>query len=241
MVDKSFIEKIEEMNSVKLEDIEGKVYSNKKLYLVEKPVYSHPLMNIATLHGAVTYLYENKDNLTHKNLMIVVNDYSSVTVVTRAMGYDNHRETILQVTLDQSKAFPYELFFNKEDFTIALRSTFEDTPDLADLLAYSGKVSDESSVKTEDDGITEHVQVKQGLSGARTEDQLLPVKVTLKPFRTFLDIDQPESEFLFRMKKAGDGIECALFQSDGGFWRNKARNNIRNYFQKNIEDITVIA
>lgn len=74
-------------------------------------------------------------------------------------------------------------------------------------------------------------------------EALIPNPVVLKPYRTFLEVDQPESAFIFRMKE-GHGVECAIFEADGGAWMMEAMQNIKAYLEKELEGMeqfTVIA
>lgn len=57
------------------------------------------------------------------------------------------------------------------------------------------------------------------------------------PFRTFIEIEQPESEFLLRAKKGYEGIEFALFEADGGAWKKEAIDNIAAYLKENLKEI----
>lgn len=58
-------------------------------------------------------------------------------------------------------------------------------------------------------------------------------------------MEQPESQFVFRMKEDKyDGVQCALFEADGGAWRLNAMANIKAYLAHELNDLeqfTVIA
>lgn len=41
--------------------------------------------------------------------------------------------------------------------------------------------------------------------------------------------------FVFRMKQ-GNGVECAIFEADGGAWKNIAMQNIKEYLQSELEE-----
>lgn len=49
--------------------------------------------------------------------------------------------------------------------------------------------------------------------------------MTLKPYRTFREMDQPESPFVLRVWKDNEGVRLAVFEADGGAWKIKAREN----------------
>lgn len=74
---------------------------------------------------------------------------------------------------------------------------------------------------------------------------IVPNPVKLKPYRTFLEVDQPVSEFIFRMKQDKyDGVLCALFEADGGAWKMEATERIKKYLEselKEYSDFTVIS
>ena len=60
--------------------------------------------------------------------------------------------------------------------------------------------------------------------------------VALRPYRTFLDIHQPASEFVLRIKADKDeGPRCALFEADGGAWRFTALEHIKSYMADNLD------
>ena len=93
-----------------------------------------------------------------------------------------------------------------------------------------------------DDGVTQKATIKTGLASKGAA--IVPNPVTLKPYRTFLEVDQPASDFIFRMKEYSGSIGCALFEADGGAWKIEAMQNIKTYLQKELEGLdqfTVIA
>ena len=93
-------------------------------------------------------------------------------------------------------------------------------------------MTDENSISTQDNGVTQTVEARQGI--ALKERVEIRPRVVLQPFRTFLEVDQPESEFLLRVD-AEKGI--GLFEADGGVWKLEAKKNIAAYFAKNLSDL----
>lgn len=57
--------------------------------------------------------------------------------------------------------------------------------------------------------------------------------VTLQPYRTFLEVEQPVSDFLLRVDKEG-GI--ALHQADGGAWKLAAKRSIAAYLKEQLAE-----
>ena len=87
-----------------------------------------------------------------------------------------------------------------------------------------------------------HVKDEKGVASA--DDVIVPNPVELAPYRTFLEVEQPSSSFIFRMK---NGPRGAIFEADGGAWRNQAILNIKEYLTKELAGeiesgrITIIA
>ena len=86
------------------------------------------------------------------------------------------------------------------------------------------------------------MQVKRGLSGALKEKTALKPIVKLSPYRTFREVEQPQSEFLLRVRLSqNDAPTVALFEADGGAWVNQATTSIVEYIQSLVTGIPVIA
>lgn len=49
----------------------------------------------------------------------------------------------------------------------------------------------------------------------------MPTRPTLRPFRSFPDVEPVDSMFLLRAKKGPNGPMFALMECDGGDWRPK--------------------
>ena len=81
--------------------------------------------------------------------------------------------------------------------------------------------------------------IKRGL--ANVEDIIVPNPVKLQPFRTFHEVEQPEIEFVFRMKNGSSGVSCALFEADGGAWKFNAVHSIAEYLKKELEGVENVA
>lgn len=117
-----------------------------------------------------------------------------------------------------------------------LQSSFVDIGTKSTLLKYTGLIQDEAVKTTGDDGVSQQVTVKTGV--ASVGQAIVPNPVELAPYRTFPEIEQPLSKFIFRMK---EGPSAAIFEADGGAWRNEAMNNIREYLEENLRDYNNIS
>ena len=114
---------------------------------------------------------------------------------------------------------------------LEIRSKFipnEDTQYLLDLLS---RINKENGVTTNDNGVSQTVEARTGVS-LRQMLNIRP-RVTLAPYRTFLEVEQPASEFLLRLDNDGN---VGLFEADGGMWKQQAKKDILAYFECKLND-----
>ena len=91
------------------------------------------------------------------------------------------------------------------------------TNDVDYILSLLSHMSVDQSVKSDDNGVTQTVQVRKGVSFV--ENQRVRPIVKLAPYRTFQEVSQPESEFVFRVY---DDRSISLTAADGGMWKMEA-------------------
>lgn len=119
-----------------------------------------------------------------------------------------------------------EGWMTQEEAIIRLRSAFipnEGTEYLLDLLS---RICKDDSVTSEDNGVSQTVSARQGISLKSWET--IRSRIALQPFRTFTEVDQPASEFILRLNDEG---LVGLIEADGGAWKMTAKANIAAYFE----------
>lgn len=215
-------------------DEEGRAYEIKPIInRAEKA------LKVNTLTGVIEYI---KSNLERFNQPLFLQVFDERTVALKGvLDSEGERETLV-VANAIIPGFDYEYYHPAEEMIIAFQAKFKRTEDRDLLLKVIGNVQEENVRNTGDTGIAQAVTIKTGISSA--EDVQVPNPVTLAPYRTFLEVEQPESDFVFRMK---EGPKGAIFEADGGAWRNQAIVNVRNYLLDELADevgegrITIIA
>lgn len=115
---------------------------------------------------------------------------------------------------------------------IAFRSQFIENQGVKYILDILSRISDENSVSSEDNGMTQTVEARKGIS-LKAKEKINP-RVKLCPYRTFLEVEQPESEFLLRLREGG---QIGLFEADGGMWKLTAKQNIKNYLESKLKNL----
>ena len=161
-------------------------------------------------------------------LYIVITDHRNVSVIS-SLDSEVDRECPYDVQADTCP-FSFGRYYNYEDFVIALRSMFVQNDGRDQLLSFLKKISEIDGVEIGDDGVTQSVITKQTVSGATA----IPPIHRLAPYRTFTEVIQPESDFLFRIRQGG---QFALFEADGGAWKHKARESIAEYYKNEFTDL----
>ena len=209
-------------------------YSDKPLYRID-PYYPKAVaVEMHTLTSLVDYIKAKIDSMPEK-MIIDVRSPEKVVLYTQ-LDNNRDRETLVVVEA-RIPSFPFDSFMDQERFTINLQSKFIDDPatDRALILKFAGTVEAGTVAEYGDDGVTQKATVKTGI--ASKGDAIVPNPVKLRPYRTFLEVEQPASEFIFRMKQDKyDGINCAIFEADGGAWQMAATKAIKEYLQFELED-----
>ena len=211
-----------------------KDFSTIDIYPIKEAVCSG--VKVKNLDSLIKYLKDDPDNYSEK--MKIVNIISSTEVIVESSIFGAFKQRETYIIADYSDLLPHinlDSYLSIEEFIIMLKSRFQKTEDLTSIIKIVGNISDENVTNYNDDGVTQKVTTKTGI--ARVGEVPLPPKITLKPFRTFIEVEQPESEFLLRGKKGYGGIEFALFEADGGAWKKKAIENISKYLEDNLQDI----
>lgn len=231
---KKALEYINGLAAPTVQNINDEVYSDKALYRINhNPKAAEIQMN--TLSSLVDYIKSGVD-LMQDAMIIHVQSPTRVSMYS-ALDRERIRECIAEVNA-KTPDFPFNKFIEHEKFCINLQSKFINDPvtDRALLLKFAGTVERGTVAAYGDDGVTQKATVKTGI--ASKGDAVVPNPVKLKGFRTFVEVEQPTQEFVFRMKEEKyDGICCALFEADGGAWQVEAMKNIKTYLEEQLNGI----
>lgn len=203
-------------------------------------------LKIASLTGLADYVNKNIDLKTRAGNLIFIHvaGPTSVYLCNSVHTPIDRRFNPVTVIADVPQ-LQFDRFIPREDMMIMLQSRFEDTDSKAALLASLGNIVADEELQQEDDGVTQRVTTQ---TGVRRQEVSIQNPVWLKPFRTFTEVDQPASPFVVRIRDYGGSIDVALFEADGGSWRNDARYLIKEFLNFQInnpenpgEEVPIIA
>ncbi len=229
---KKALEYIVGMSEPQVLEINGETYSDKGLHRICHNPKAQAI-EMTTLTSLVEYIKAGIDTMDDK--MIVHVSSPEKVLLYSMLDLDRVREYIVEVNA-QVPEFRYGRYMDHESFLIALQSKFIPNDDRELLLKFTGTVENGTVSQYGDDGVTQKATIKTGI--ASKGEAVVPNPVRLRPFRTFVEVEQPESAFVFRMREDSDGgVECAVFEADGGAWKNAAMKNIKEYLQFELSDL----
>jgi hypothetical protein len=162
--------------------------------------------------------------------MIVVDNPREVYVYTEDDELEK-RTLLINIEADLPQ-LSFGRFMPADEFNIMLQSKFLDAHDRENVIDFASHLVVEAGQDIEDDGISQITTVKAGV--ASRQKAKAPNPVTLAPYRTFLEVEQPASDFILRLNK---NANLALFEADGGFWKLQAVRLVKNYLSENLKDI----
>jgi len=217
-------------------EIDGRKYTSKELKPVKEPTAE--CLEVTTLTGVVDYLEGQFDGHDIRDLFCHVQSPKKVTIRSGLIGEFKQRDSVIRAEINFDH-FEFGRWYDVEKFNIALQTFFVDTPASTLILKYVGNMIDSNVTEYGDDGVTQKITTKVG--AASVQNVVLPNPVKLQPHRTFTEVDQPESLFVFRGKKADTGPVFALFEADNGAWRGEAMQNIKQYFKEHVAGLHIIA
>lgn len=217
---------------------DGKEYSDKTLYPVESMEY-HPapsVLKTTTLTSVVDFITKSVDDETDfpiDRIIIHVMGPDKVLLTSEVTETGKRWDRILAEA--QVDTFPFGRFMDRESFNIHLQTMFLKDAGAEALLALIGSISDGTVTDGADDGTTQRVTVRKGIQRVGNAD--VPNPVTLTPFRTFPETNQPASPFVFRLQPSridGEMPQCALFEADGSQWRIQAMQAVATWLADNL-------
>lgn len=225
---KEAIQYLVSLKENKTYEICGETYSDRELVRIPPHVARPTRISVTGLDSIVKLVRNELDMFDNLPLFIRVDGARQVSVFTTYDG-EMERDNLYEAKCDVPGF--RDGFRSIESAIIELRSKFapgEGTEYLLDLLS---RISMDNGVVTRDNGVSQEVEARQGIS-LKSMVQVKP-RVVLRPYRTFLEVEQPESEFLLRMD-AEEGV--GLFEADGGMWAMEAKHRIMAYFEEKLAD-----
>lgn len=206
--------------------IDGEDYSDQQLNRIAPVRYDPEQITVSSLDSIVKLITAEQEDIEDQPIFVRVAEYNKVEVFTTYRG--DYGRNYLYRSISDTPAFQFN-WLDYESAMIAFRSKFTQDDGTEYLLNLLSRITDENSVSSTDNGVTQTVEARKGISLASKET--VKSRVALRPFRTFLEVKQPASEFLVRLREGG---QIGLFEADGGMWKLTAKQTIKAYFESEL-------
>lgn len=116
-----------------------------------------------------------------------------------------------------------------EEAQIALRTRFQETQDTLYAMKLLSDITCGAKITYNDNGVATSVVTRKGID-LQANESIRPI-VKLRPYRTFQEVEQPESIFLIRISERG----ISFIEADGGMWKLSARETIKKFLEERLQ------
>lgn len=212
---------------------DGHRYSNVDLHEVKPEVELPARYSVDTLEALVKLI--RTEGIGHSPRLYVRVDSARRVMVDTTYTHRDYAEYSrlpLYEAVSDVPSITVNQEMSQEQAVVELQSLYAVTPDRDYLLSLLSHIDVNQGVSSVDNGISQEVSVRTG--AVLKEQQTVQPIVHLQPYRTFLEVEQPASNFLLRLSKSG---YPALHEADGGAWKLEAKRNIAAYLGEQLADL----
>ncbi len=230
---KEAIEKIVSLSAPTIKEIEGHTFSitgDGAIDQVRAAIDQPETLCVNSLDSLVKMI--RTEALSRYDRPIYINVPTPTTVHCFASPRTELRETRLTYYIAKATDVPGwkdDVTLSFEEAMISLRTRFQATVDTEYTLKLLSEITTGAKVTFNDNGIATTVVTQKGIA-LQGKDAIRPI-VSLKPYRTFQEVDQPASDFLIRVSDRG----IKFVEADGGMWRLAARETIKKHLEVSLE------
>lgn len=197
-----------------------------------RPIIDHPETLDLTSLDALVKMIQTFDakNLTPQRLYITIPDHLTVSCFTHCSGKDDRyfRQRLYTVNATDVPGWDTKVQLPFEEAQIALRTRFQETQDTAYTLRLLSEITAGAKLTLNDNGIATTVVSQKGVA-LQGNETIRPI-VKLRPYRTFQEVEQPESTFLIRVNERS----ISFIEADGGMWKLKARETVKAFLEDKL-------
>lgn len=234
---------IQDSKKTEVIEVEEQFYLSRPVYL-PPPELRAETVTVHSLTGFCDYI--NKVQLGASDepdiVAVQVCNPGLVRAWTMPEGREKLRTVAIEAQRFDTKGFRLNQQQQVEDFIIGLQAHFVPSDEVAYLMGVVGNVADSSTLEVGDNGVTQSVKLRKGLTLTDKAATELKSIINLRPYRTFAELEQPVSPFVFRMaRRDGAMPTAALFEADDLKWKLTAMDSIKDFLAQRIKDLPILA
>jgi len=201
-----------------------------------------PELPLSTLTGLVAAFNADVDGFSEGKgaFAVQVESYYSVALVSLAADQWGRRHIWARAKSAEVNPFRFGEYLDPEVFLITAQAGFMPIDGhYTNMLRLCSSLKAGSSVQVADDGYSQKVVIQEG--GVTHGEVELPPRVSLRPYRTFREVDPVESDFLLRFKAVKDALPMvALIPVDAGRWKTDTAMMVKSWLVKNLPDGAIV-
>lgn len=141
-----------------------------------------------------------------------------------------HRQFYYEAVASDVPGWEEKISMDFEEAQVAMRTRFQETPDVLYLQKLLSEITLGAKVTRNDNGVATTVVTQKGIAMQGSET-IRPI-VKLRRYRTFQEVEQPESTFLIRV----DERAIRFIGADGGMWKLTARQTIKAFLAERFAE-----
>lgn len=230
---KEAIEKIQELCNRHTFSVEGETFcmdTKGNVAQVRRELDKIQNITLSSLDAMVAFV-KTEAIRNNPQVYITIPDHRTVNCFTHPKeDLRQTREYLYTADATDVPGWGEKVALPFEEALIALRTRFQATPDTEYALKLLSDITTGSKVTYNDNGVATSVVTKRGID-LQTNASIRPI-ISLRPYRTFQEVEQPASQFLIRINERN----ITFIEADGGMWKLAARNTIKMYLEKALED-----
>jgi len=228
---------LQNLRQDRIVEVNGLKYTDRNLCELEpvKPPPHPTIEHVLTLTGLIDYILLDPDEQYYP-AFVLIESYKRVSYVTTPYGDTKSRYVLARA--EHSSWYNFDgserggINAPVETAIVTLLTCFEPSEDREHLLDLISNIRVDDETRIEDDGLTQRVAVKTGVT--TVESVTLSRLVTLRPRVTFPEIDQPNIVYAVRLKQEGERSVRVRLQPQEDFgWHGDVVDAILKYLNVN--------
>jgi hypothetical protein len=171
---------------------------------------------------------------------VQVESFDSVALISLAADEWGRRHVWARAKSAEVNPFRFGEYLEPELFLVTAQAGFMPIDGhYTNMLKLCSSLKAGSSVQVADDGYSQKVVISEG--GVTHGEVELPPRVSLRPYRTFREVDPVESDFLLRFKAQKDALPAvALIPVDAGGWKTDTAHAVAGWLKRTLPDTAII-
>lgn len=231
---KEFIDHIQNTTKPEIRNVDGATFciTSDGCAKEIRPTIDHPeTLDLNSLDALVKLVKTEADELSESTLYITIPSHATVNCFNQPNPEKRyHRQMFYVAHATDVPGWDSKVQLSFEEMQIALRTRFQETADAIYAMKLLSDITTGAKITYNDNGVATSVVTKKGID-LQANEAIKPI-VKLKPYRTFQEVEQPESTFLIRVNERG----ISFTEADGGMWKLTARMTIKKYLEEALRD-----